>query len=209
MKKTVIDKVQEKDEVVEPAILGIRKLQMSEVEQKYIAENPTIKVGYLKNFAPFSYEKDGMFQGASFEICQEIQEASGLEMEYIGFVHTQEMLKALERGLIDMAACTEKSTANNDVKYSKAYITYANAIVLHDNNNVEKIAEYQPVAVTGEEKDYWSAVSELHYYDTLSECMEHIENTDKHYTITNFYSANYYIRESRSFFQYNSYYKLS
>lgn len=196
MKKNVIEKVQEN--VIESSILGVRKLQMSEAEQRYITENPTIKVGYLKNFAPFSYEVDGEFQGASFEMCKEIQEASGLEMEYIGFANTQEMTDALTSGAIDMVACVEKTTANKGVKYSKAYISYANAIVLRDDNNVEKIMEYQPVAVTGEEKDYWSKVTELRYFDTLAECMEHIENTDRHYTITNFYSANYYIRESRS-----------
>lgn len=184
--------------MVEKQILGVRELQMSQTEKKYIAENPTIKVGYLKNLAPFSYQKEGEFQGASFEICKEIQEVTGLEMEFVGFTHTQEMIEALECGVIDMAACVEKQTANQNMKYSKAYSVYANAIVLRDDNNVEKITEYQPVAVIGEENDYWSTISELHYYDTLAECIEHIADTDEHYTITNFYSANYYIRESKS-----------
>lgn len=188
----------DKQDIQQKPILGERKLQMSEVEKSYIAENPIVKVGYLKSLAPFSYEKDGMFQGASYEICEEIEKATGLQMEYVGFEHTQEMLDALEQGLIDVMACIENHEAYHNLQYSKAYITYANAIVLRDDENSELIEQYQPVAVLGEEKDYWSSVSQLHYYDTLRECMEHIEDNKAHYTITNFYSANYYIRESKS-----------
>lgn len=198
MKKQIVNSDMPKIEEAEKSVLGVRQLQMSAAEQNYIAENPTVKVGYLKNFAPFSYEEEGQFQGASYEICEEIKKTTGLEMEYVGFAHTQEMMDALTSGMIDVVACIEKHTKQRNIQYSKAYISYANAIVLRDDENAELIDTYQLVAVEGEERDYWSAVEKLHYFDTLKECIEHIENNSRHYTITNFYSANYYIRDNRS-----------
>lgn len=198
MKKQGTSSEETKNETTQKPILGQRALQMSEIEKEYIAENPSVKVGYLKTFAPFSYEEEGSFQGASYEICEEIEKATGLQLEYIGFSNTQEMLEAMELGNIDVVACMEKQSLYENLQYSKEYISYANAVVLRDDANADLIEQFQPVAVKGEEKDYWSSVSQLHYYDTLRECIEHIENKEKHYTITNFYSANYYIRDSKS-----------
>lgn len=179
--------------------LTTRELQLSNVEIMYISENPIIKVGYQRGNAPFSFENEGEFSGASYEICEEIKERTGFQLEYIGYDNTEEIIQALNDGEIDIAACIEKQEAyKKQLSYSKAYLTYTNALICRVENSIEAIGDKIAAVVVGEEKDYWDGVDSILSFDTLSESVKSIENGNAYYTITNFYSANFYIRENLS-----------
>lgn len=186
-------------EMITKELLTTRELQLSNVEIMYISENPIIRVGYLRGNAPFSFESEGEFLGASYEICEEIKARTGLQLEYIGYNNTEEVIQALDNGEIDIAACIEKQEANKRrLSYSKAYLTYTNALICKDENSIEAIGDKIAAVVVGEEKDYWDGVDSILSFDTLSESVKSVENGNAYYTITNFYSANYYIREIMS-----------
>lgn len=111
-----------------------REFQLSTTELAFIQSTPSIKVGYLRHQAPFSMERDGQFQGASYEICAEITQKTGLQMEFIGYNNTQELLQALDSNEIDTAACIEKQDIlPKNIVYSREYITYANALIKKEN----------------------------------------------------------------------------
>lgn len=174
-----------------------REFQLSSTELDYIHSKPTIQVGYLRYLAPFSMERDGQFQGASYEICEEIMQQTGLQMNFIGYDNTQELIQALASKEIDVAACIEKQEIYQDkILYSREYITYANALIKKGEFSSEINDTHKAAAIIGEEKDYWNNVSQIYYYDTLASCLNNIENKKADYTIANFYSANYYMREN-------------
>lgn len=176
-----------------------RDFQLSSIELNFIQSSPALKVGYLRHEAPFSTEKDGQFHGASYEICAEIMQKTGLEMEFIGYDNTQDLLKALVAKEIDTAACIEKQDIlPKNIVYSREYITYANALVKKGEFSSEINSEHNAAAITGERKDYWRGISQLQYYDNLASCLNAIEKGAADYTIANFYSANYYMLENRN-----------
>lgn len=174
-----------------------RSFQLSATELDFIQSTPAIKVGYLRHQAPFSMERDGQFQGASYEICAEIIQKTGLQMEFIGYNNTQELLKALAAKEIDTAACIEKQEIlPKNIVYSREYITCANAFIKKGEFSSEINSEHNAAAITGERKDYWITVSQIDYYDNLASCLNAIEKGTVDYTIANFYSANYYMLEN-------------
>ena len=174
-----------------------REFQLSATELDFIHSNPTIKIGYLRHQAPFSMEKDGQFQGASYEICEEIMQQTGLQMDFIGYDNTQALIQALTAKEIDAAACIEKQEIyQNNILYSREYITYANALIKKGEFSSEINDTNKAAAITGEEKDYWHNISQIYYYDTLASCLNNIEKENVDYTIANFYSANYYMLEN-------------
>lgn len=179
--------------------LNERELQLSVTELEFIHAHPTIKVGYLRYQAPFSMEKDGEFLGVSYEICEEIQTCTGMQMEYIGYDTTKELLQALSANEIDAAACIEKHDVYQEkIRYSREYITCANALIRKGGFSAEVNDSSKATAIYGEEKDYWNHISQVYYCDTLAACIDSVEAEKTDYTIANFYSANYYIRENRN-----------
>lgn len=174
-----------------------REFQLSTTELAFIQSTPSIKVGYLRHQAPFSMERDGQFQGASYEICAEITQKTGLQMEFIGYNNTQELLQALDSNEIDTAACIEKQDIlPKNIVYSREYITYANALIKKGEFSSEINTERKAAAITGERKDYWNTVYQMHYYENLASCLDAIEKGTADYTIANFHSANYYMLEN-------------
>lgn len=179
------------------SLLNQRDFQLSPTEQGYIHSIQTIKVGYLRNYAPFSMEVDGQFQGACYEICKEITEKTGLQMSFVGYNNSQELMQALINQEINVVACTEKQNSyENQVIYSKEYITYANALIKKGDFSSEINVQSQAAAVTGENNDYWKDVSHINYYRTLASCLNSIDSGKADYTIANFYSANYYMNKN-------------
>ena len=176
-----------------------RELQFSQAELDYINSKSSIKVGYLRHQAPFSMEMEGVYQGVSYEICEEIKKATGIQMEYVGYNNTSEMLNALNAKEIDVAASVEKHDAYmKNVCYSKEYINYANALVRKGEFAVGVNDESKAATILGEERDYWKYANKSQCHDTLAACINSVEDGEVDYTISNFYSANYYVHENRN-----------
>lgn len=178
----------------EETIVNLQEVQVefSENELAYIAANPIVRVGYNRNLAPLSYEKDGEFTGVAYDICAQISEKSGLGMVFYGYDSTAELVTALSAGEIDMIAGVEQVSASN-IKYSKEYVEYMDVLVRHNTTDVSSLKK-QACAV-GEEYALDEGTRVNLAYSTVSKCIESIQNLSADYTVTNYYSANYYIRE--------------
>lgn len=194
--RTLDMKKSQKDTVQEPVAYD-RDFTLSYTELLFVEENPVIKVGYLRHLAPFSMEYEGEYQGACHEICEEIVNKTGLLFEYIGYDNTEEMLAALNQGEIDVAACVEKQAGySQKVLYSKEYISYTNAMVKKGDFSVDMSDGGKAAAVSKEEKAYWNNLECVEYYDTLAACIDAVEGGKADYTVSNFYSASYYMYEN-------------
>ena len=178
---------------------------LSQAELDYIMEKKYLIVGYLKNMAPFQYKinvDDGGynindFQGVAAQICDSIENSTGLIFEYVPYDSTEELITALENGEIDMAAgieSLEKYTGR--VKFSKDYIEYMKVIIKNDTVDTNNLNEGIRAIIEGEETEAdLEKGTKYSVFENIDDIIECIENMDIDYTISNFYTAEYYIRD--------------
>lgn len=184
------------DNVQGDVILDNSVVQFSDAEKKFMLKKPSIKVGFLQNMAPLSYEINGYFCGAAYEMCNIIAEKTNMHLSYFGYENSDELVQALERGEIDMAAGLEKTTSHEAlIKYSKNYFDFYNVLIVNETVEADDLAGKTAAKPYGEVDSYWNALDRKGTYNNIGDCIEAVQNLKADYTITNHYSANYYIRD--------------
>jgi len=183
------------DDTVEDDVIDIENttVSFSENELKYINENKLVRVGYHANLAPLSYKEGSDFAGIAWNICDMISEKSGLDMEFYSFDNTGELVAALDSGEIDVIAGIEKHNDITTVKYSKEYLEYMDVLVRHDT--IDKLVAEGFVEVEGEMYG-WKDDRQKLICSTTGKSIEAVQELKADYAITNYYSANYYIRKN-------------
>ena len=172
------------------------EIQFSDAEKKFLLKNPTLRVGFLQNMAPLSYETQGYFCGAAFEMCNIIAENTNLHISYFGYQNSDELVQALVRGEIDMAAGLEKTTSHEGlIKYSKNYFDYYNVLITNETVDAEQLSGKTAAKPNGESNSYWDHIERKSAHGSVSDCIKAVQDLKADYTITNHYSANYYIRD--------------
>lgn len=177
-------------------LMNNAELQLSKAEEDYIKQKKSLKVGYHRYQAPFSYEEQQRFSGLAYELCQMIAVNTGLAMEYYGYDDTVEMIEALNNGDIDVIAALEKTKDFEVVvKYSKNYLEFMNVVVSLDTAHTSDLSDKKAAVVENEANDYWDNVADKMFYPTILDCITSVQNGRADYTITNFYSANYLMKD--------------
>ena len=172
------------------------EVTLSDKEKEYVEAHPSIRVGYLKNMAPFSCEVQGQPAGLAFDLCDIIRENTGLALEYYGYENTQTAVEALKNGEIDMIASMEKLADEDKLKYSKDYFSAMNILAKQTTLDVTDLDDKKAAVVKGGQNLYEGDTANQVVYDTISDCIESVQREKTDYTVTNYYSANYYIREN-------------
>jgi diguanylate cyclase (GGDEF)-like protein len=180
------------------------EVEFSDTEKEYIDTKKKLKVGYIKDKAPFQYQSavssEGLneqnFAGLSAYLCNTIEESSGIEIEYVAYKNESEVISALRSGKIDMAAGI-KTTDLDGIKYSKDYIELTNVIIKNENVDTNNLEGSRQVFVEGEFYDV-NVVNNYVSVDasSLSNAIKEVNNHNADFTIADYYSAEYYINES-------------
>lgn len=69
-------------------------MEFSDTEQEYIDSLKTVKVGYLRNMAPFQYYERGSFHGVLKDIMDIVADELGVKVEEKGYDNTQKLVKS-------------------------------------------------------------------------------------------------------------------
>lgn len=183
--------------LMESVVVGNYEVNFSQTEQQYIEEQQKVRVGYVKNMIPFQQETEQEFRGVAQELCQIVQENTGLAMEYLGFDHTKQMVEALEKGEIDMIAGIDRNAGYQDkVLFSKEYLSYLNVVVQNEAINLDALTTARTAGVVGEMNSYVEAIElQETQYNTYAEALKAVDTHAQDYTVMNYYSADYYIQE--------------
>ncbi len=173
------------------------EVNFSETEKEYLQSVSTLKVGYLKNMAPYQYDTKDGFQGVSANILQIVSDHIRVSMEYYGYDNTEQMIQALTNGDIDMVAGVEKSEEYDDVvKYSRDYVDYMNVIVKSDTLMTYQLESGREAVVEGENNRYTEDEdAKVVVTESLREGIKSVESLKADFIVSNFYSADYYIKE--------------
>ena len=71
------------------------------LEQKYIADHPTITIQNDNDFPPLNYLKNGKYTGHSIDYMKEIEIVSGLKVKYLQYRDWEENIDALKSKKLD------------------------------------------------------------------------------------------------------------
>ena len=184
--------------ISQSTIMDEYEVNFSQTEQDYLNKVGDIKVGYLTDMAPFEYENEDGFTGLASGICNLIEKDTGLHFVYYGYGNTQELMNALSAGAIDIAAGIDKNAEYEEtIKFSKDYLSSMQVLVKSDTIDMnDSQAHGKPATVKGEKISYTDEASASgKEYDTLTKAIRAVENMDVDYVVTNYYSADYYMRE--------------
>lgn len=175
-------------------VIENEQIELSDGEKSFVENNKELVVGYHRNLAPFSFERDGEFVGVAKEVCEMISKTSGLKLTYVGYDSTLALTEALSNGAIDFVAGMVKSDEWTNIKYSKNYIEYMNVLVRHNSVDVASLSRY--ATVKGELPKYTGEIEDISEAKTFSDAIKNVELLASDFTILNYYSANYYIKEA-------------
>lgn len=178
-------------------IVSNYEINFSQTEQQYLREKKNLRVGYVKNTAPFQYENELGFTGVSYGICECIAENTGLKLEYCAYDNTAQILEALQNGEIEMASGIDKSTGDKGaIRYSKEYLSYMNVVVRNAAVDMNELKGKRAACIIGESEGYIVAGgTTVVSYATFAEALKAVDEHKEDYIVTNYYSADYYIQE--------------
>ncbi len=168
-------------------------------EKSYLAEKKSIKVGFLDNYYPFSYLKDGAFTGLTRELLESSLGISGLEMEYVLFENRQDARKALSKGEIDLFAYSMDRPMVLQKENLKSICDYAQVplvLVTDKSKTLEEVDTLGTVSFL-EEKALLTALGDgvqVVSYTNLSKCMEAVAAGEVDAILCDGYFAEHYMR---------------
>ncbi len=177
-------------------------IMLSATENEYIDSKKNLCVGYLREHAPFQYETEDELLNRSFAglcamMCRTIEDNTSLMLEYVPYDSEEELIQALESGELDMAAGVKNIPLYEDrIKFSRDYIEYINVLMRNENIDVNHLEGRRQAVISGE-NDTIELTDQPQTVEvaSIAEAVKSIETQAAEYAITNYYSAEYYIRD--------------
>ena len=175
----------------------------SKEEKQYLSDHPTIYVGMLKNYEPYSYEENGKLEGFLPEYIDRLSGLTGVTFVSKGYDDIGSMYTALQNGQIDIIGKTLKDAEYaymNGAVLTNAYIS-ANLVQITRSGDDEVVK----AAVTPYNKDFISNVLkenqmdvELLEYSNDEACINALHNKEVDAVYFSQPAASYYRNRSRA-----------
>lgn len=173
------------------------EIEFSDTEQQYIKSLNELKVGYLKNMAPFQYELSGSFHGVLKEIMDIVSDDLGVSVVEKGYDNTAQMVQAIRNGEIDLIAGMDKSSKySSELKFSVKSMDVMKVMVKSDSKQANDALKGSMAQIKGEDYlDLQTEASMLVATDSLTESLNDIEKLKVDFTVSDYYSVYYYTQE--------------
>lgn len=173
-------------------------------EKEYIKDASDVKVGYIDEFFPFSYEKDGKFTGITYELLLDSLRSVGMSAEYIKYDCYEDALKALEAGEIQVLAYNIiSSSLTNKYTYLKLsdYTSSPLVLVLDKDNVVKNVKKVATVECFDGEIHHLmdSEEVEIVIYENQKECLKAVEKGEVSAALCDGYYAENLLKSDYSF----------
>ena len=98
---------------------------LSQVEQAWIAEHPTVRVAYIEGRKPHEYETEtGKAAGIHVQFLEEILNEVGLKAEWVSIKNTAQALSYLDNGLVDVVTtvcANDEMVLSGDILVTNSY----------------------------------------------------------------------------------------
>ena len=187
--------------------VSISSRAFSDVEKKWISEHSKLRVGYLKNYLPYSdTDKNGEVTGLVKDLVPKMFEELGLssiEVSYSGYDSYDAMIADLEKGVIDTAfpvggglyyseengifQSSSVISASTELVYSGEYTDNTTKhFAVNENNRMQYyfVLKYYPDA-------------KITFYPSIDACLKAVSDGDVGCTTLNGLRANDILRNNR------------
>ncbi|EXF94440.1 histidine kinase [Pseudomonas fluorescens HK44] len=100
-----------------------QRVQLSASEQRWLDQNPRVRVGVIGHFEPLSfYDKEGRFSGLSAEVLDRVSLLTGLKFEPLRSESLNEQLDQLNKAKVDMlAVMTPSIERQTELRFTRPY----------------------------------------------------------------------------------------
>lgn len=171
-------------------------------EKAFIDRIGTIRVSYLDDLIPISFQNDkGQFDGFTRQLMEEISILTGLKFEYVKVPQGQIDRNFFSDNKIDLLTSVENNKTNSHLSnmyLSIPYIETERTFVSKDEKAFSKDEQYKVAISSGSQTFYKELASlypnvELVYYDTAVECFEAVRTNKVDFLLDNNLNVEYYL----------------
>ena len=168
-------------------------------EKQYLTDKKVLRVGYLDNYYPFSYDEDGEFKGLTRELLESGLGITGIELEYVLLSDKRAASQALANGEIDIFAYSierEVVLKAYDLKTICDYVEVPLVLVTEKNKSTENIKKLGTVDFLKEKAEEYirSDDVEIYTYANQQECIDAVMNHEVDAILCNGYYAEHLMR---------------
>ena len=178
------------------------KSLFTEEELAYIAEGRTLKVGYVCDRIPVSFQgKDGSLAGISRQIFDRIEQISGLRFEYVPIPAgdiTYDYLLTKGFDLVTSVEYNKENQAARGILMSDPYLSSRKVVVAKEALRLEPDAHFTVAISTGSQtirkviNDQYPNFK-LVDYDSIEDCLDAVSKGEADLLIQNQYVAEYWL----------------
>lgn len=183
--------------VLNSALSQNYEIEFSKTEQEYIDGLQELRVGYLKNMAPFQYDSSGNFRGVLKSIMDIVADDLDVSLVEKGYDNTDQMVKALNDGEIDMIAGMDKSPKYSaQLKFSTKSMDVMKVMVKSNSKKANEALRGSMAQIDGEDySDLQTEASRIIATESLVDSLGKIESLKADFTVSDYYSVYYYTQE--------------
>lgn len=167
-------------------------------EKQYVAEHPSMMIGYIDDNYPFIYRYKETAKGLSLTMLDKLSQNTGIHFGYQYFASAEAALDALEKQEIDMLcinACADEEIEDRGLITTRPYAESPPVLIGRRNG---ELTELKQIAVTPnlvEETMMGLGVREetLRIYQTTRECLAAVAVCDVDAAVCDGYQSDYLI----------------
>lgn len=103
----------------------VQTLEFTQAEQRWIENNPRLKVAVTDDFLPFTFfDEQGAFNGLAADLLERISLSTGLKFEVISVPSVSALVASVTEGKADlMAAITPSNRRLDNLRITKPYLS--------------------------------------------------------------------------------------
>ena len=181
-------------------------LVLSEAEQTWLRQHPTIRLGVNPAYPPFDYfESDGTFAGMSADYIDLIAERLGIEMTIVPDLTWVQVFDAVKDGRVDVIVGVKNTVPRRDfLNFTADYLTFPLVIMTHDAHAMiaglgdlrgRTLALPENYAITEEIAKRYPDIKRV-LFPTLLDVLSAVERGDADATVLNLATASHLIAQN-------------
>ncbi len=180
----------------------IEDLQLTDEELAYVQTRDTLRVGYVQDRIPISFQnEDGELGGVCRAIFDRIQQISGLKFEYVALPNGPVTYEMLLEGGFDLITSVEYNQENqhaNGILISNPYLSSRKVVVARNDLVFRQDAPYSVAISLGSQtikKVLTKAFPNFTVvdYDSVRACFDAVNSGEVDLVIQNQYVAEYWL----------------
>ncbi|WP_167959287.1 EAL domain-containing protein [Anaerosporobacter faecicola] len=170
----------------------------TKAETNYIKNADVKKVGYIKNWYPYSYTNEqGEAAGACIQLCKSLEKLSGLRFQYVLYHSLQDMIQDLDDDKIDLIAVmpnVSKQMGDELLYLSEPYLI-SQFMLLNSEQYFNQTKDQSMVALKSMKhlSQYFKEqfqIKQIFWADSLMDLVEAVEDHSADVGVIDYYLVN-------------------